>query len=149
MPVALAFQLSKLYTKGMQRTAQTPQRRKSLKRKVTMKNYSIFADLATKYAQAAPVDPSQGLDPSQLQVGQQVYSPEGTPMTVVENPQDTTTTTVMPADQSGTDVPQGVETLEETELASQYSLQPNEATPAVTAHLRNAQSIFEDYVNGR
>ena len=113
-----------------------------------MKNYSIFADLASKYAQAAPIDPSQTLDPNQLQVGQQVYSPEGEPMTVVENPDDTTTTTLMPADQSGTDVPAGVETLEETELASQYSLAPNEATPAVTAS-RNAQSIFEEYVNGR
>lgn len=104
-----------------------------------MTDLSIFADLASKYAQVAPADPNQNLDPNALQVGQQVYSPEGEAMTVVENPMDTTTTTVMPADQSGTDVPEGVETLEESELAAQYSIAPNEATPAVTAASRDAQ----------
>jgi len=104
-----------------------------------MSDLSIFADLASKYAQVAPADPNQNLDPNSLQVGQQVYSPEGTAMTVIENPMDTTTTTVVPADQAGTDVPEGVETLEEAELASQYTLAPNEATPAVTTASRNAQ----------
>ena len=126
----------------MQVTATKVNTRKSSKRKAKhMPNYSIFADLATKYAQAAPVDPNQSLDPTQLQVGQQVYSPEGEAVTVVENPMDTTTTTVMPADQSGTGVPEGVQTLEETELASQYTLQPNSATPAVTTASRNAQTV--------
>jgi len=127
----------------MQRTAIKTNTRKSSKRKAKhMPNYSIFADLASKYAQVTPPDPNQSLDPNQLQVGQQVYSPEGEAVTVVENPMDTTTTTVMPADQSGTDVPEGVQTLEESELAAQYSLQPTDATPAVTAQARNAQDAL-------
>ena len=105
---------------------------------------SIFTDLANRYAQTAPQNPNQNLDPNQLQVGQQIYSPTGEAMTVIENPMDTTTTTVMPAEQSGSETPQNVQTLEESELAAQYSLQPNEATPAVTAHSRKAQAIAED-----
>jgi len=107
-------------------------------------DYSIFTELLDKYAQTAPANPNQSLDPNQLQVGQQVYSPNGDAMVVIENPQDTTTTTVMPADQEGTEVPQDVQTLDEAELASQYTLQPNEGTPAVTARSRKAQ---EDSVN--
>ena len=102
-------------------------------------DYSIFMEVLEKYAQTAPQNPNQNLDPNQLQVGQQVYSPTGDALVVIENPMDTTTTTLMPADQTGTDVPQDVQTPEESELAAQYTLQPNEATPAVTARSRKAQ----------
>lgn len=124
----------------MQYSAQRRISRKTHKRKgKVMFDYSIFEDLINKYAQVTPVDPNQSLDPNQLQVGQQIYSPQGDAAVVVENPMDTTTTTVMPADQSGVDVPQGVETLEESELAAQYTLSPNEATPAVVARFKHAQ----------
>jgi hypothetical protein len=128
----------------MQRTSSNNIRKSLKARRNAKMSLEIFHDLIDKYAQMTPQNPNQNLDPNQLQVGQQVYSPTGDAMVVVENPMDTTTTTVMPADQATTDVPEGVQTLEESELASQYTLQPNEATPAVTAHSKRAQAIGED-----
>lgn len=101
-------------------------------------DYEIFQDLIGKYAQDA-TNPNQGIDPTQLQVGQQVYSPEGDALVVVENPADTTTTTLMPADQANPTVPEGVQTVEDTELSSQYSLQPANGVPAPVAKSRKAQ----------
>lgn len=83
---------------------------------------SIFHDLIQKYGQQT------NLDPQQLQVGQQVYTPEGTAMTVIEDPSDTTSKTLMPSDQQGQQLPKGVTTVEDNELASQYSLQPPNGT---------------------
>lgn len=105
------------------------------------KDYSVFEAMIHKYSQ-------QNLDPQSLQVGQQVYTPEGEVMTVIENPADTTTKTLMPADQQGSQLPQGVQTVEDTDLASQYSLQPPNgtqpatgATPATTARKRAQEEL--------
>lgn len=90
-----------------------------------MKDYSVFADLATKYAQ-------QNLNPQDLQIGQQIYGPDGKAMQVIEDPTDTTTKTLMPVDQQGSQTPQGVETVEDTDLAAQYNLQPPNGTQPAT-----------------
>jgi hypothetical protein len=84
---------------------------------------SIFEEIITKYAQS--------LDPTQLQVGQEVYDQDGNPLVVIDNPADTTTKTLMPSNQQGAALPQGVQVVEDSELASQYTLQPGEAGEAV------------------
>jgi len=93
----------------------------------------IFHELVRRYSQT-----EQPFDPSQLQVGQSVYGPEGNEYLVVENAPDTTNTVLMPADQAGAAVPEGVETLDSAELEMNYSLQPATglATTAVIKKLR-------------
>jgi len=80
------------------------------------------------------------MDPTQLQSGQPVYDPEGEEWLVVGDPDQTTDKVVMPADQQGTQIPQGVTTVEDAELASEYSLQPPASD--VEAH-RIAQDVLD------
>lgn len=82
---------------------------------------SLFNNLITRYAQEVVPQDDQPIDPNQLQVGQQVYDSEGKPQTVVQNEQGELVT--IPADQAGQTVPQGVKTLQPTELVD-YSLNP-------------------------
>lgn len=96
---------------------------------------SVFLEVIQKYA--------QDLDPTALQVGQSVYDASGQEMIVIADPEDTTTKTLMPADQQGVSIPQGVTDVEEGELASQYSVQESDgmaATGPITAF-----NIFYEY----
>ena len=98
---------------------------------------ALFREIIRRYSQMEEAV----LDPSQLQVGQSLYGPEGDEFLVVENPEDTTTTVVMPADQGGAQVPQEVQTVEDVELTTSFSLQP--ATGLVAAVI-NAGYADED-----
>ncbi len=94
-------------------------------------SYSVFTDLISKYAQ----EDQPMVDPMDLQVGQSVYDAEGNEMVVIGDPEDTTDKTLMPADQQGSNIPEGVTNVEDAELTSQYSLQPDSAQGPITARL--------------
>ena len=64
-------------------------------------------------------------DPTMLQPGQVVTDQAGGPMQVVENDPATTNVVLAPVDQAQ-NVPDGVQTVEEADLATQYSMQPTE-----------------------
>jgi len=110
---------------GMELHATPSRIARSLCRRARTVDYSLFEELASRYAQEM-TDPGTGqaLDPTQLQQGQPVYDQEGDEWLVVGNPDDTTSKVVMPADQQGAQVPENVTTVEDAELASTYSLQP-------------------------
>lgn len=120
----------------------TPSRiARSLCRKARTVDYSLFEGMARRYAQYLPAnDMGTLMDPTQLQSGQPVYDPEGEEWLVVGDPDQTTDKVVMPADQQGTQIPQGVTTVEDAELASEYSLQPPASD--VEAH-RIAQDVLD------
>ncbi len=80
---------------------------------------SIFTDLAESYSKTA----QEQMDPNQLQVGQSVYDAAGEEMIVVEDPADTTNKVLMPAAEQGQATPT-VETVEDSELSTSYSVQP-------------------------
>jgi len=101
---------------------------------------SIFRELAARYAQVTPTDPSVTLDPQALQTGQPVFDTEGSEWLVVGDPEGTTDKVVMPADQQGADVPQGVTTVEDQELASTYTLQ---APGGMQPMARRADTILD------
>jgi hypothetical protein len=95
---------------------------------------SIYEDLAHKYAQEQPA-----MDPNALQVGQSVYNTEGKEYRVVENPEGTTSKVLMPVEQEDPNNPQ-VQTVEDAELATGYTVQPAEGVQPVTAR-RKAQEV--------
>lgn len=101
----------------------------------------LFEEIIERYAQTEDAP----LDPRQLQPGQSVYGPEGDEFVVLENPQDVPSTVLMPADQAGTPVPEGVQTVEETELATTYALQPATGlTARVKAVIRKLKEEDKD-----
>ena len=85
---------------------------------------SVFDSLIKKYSQEIVDDGmSTVLDPTQVQVGQAVYDAAGQEYYVVEDDPTTTYKTLMPSDQSGQQIPEGVTTVEDAELTSEYTLQ--------------------------
>ena len=96
--------------------------------------YAIFMDLTRKYAQE---DPSQtpAVDPDEVSIGQSVYDSSGKEFVVVEDDPGTTNKVLMPKQQTTTTtgVPEGVQTVENAELQSQYSLRPEGGQAATTA----------------
>jgi len=110
-------------------------------------SFSVFTDFI-KEAQSMDVGTTTTdtttLDPQSIQVGQPVYDSTGKEMVVLENDPNTTNVTMMPADQQGQAVPQGVETIEETDLASGYSLQPTTAKKAQYDDFEEGEIDWED-----
>lgn len=102
---------------------------------------ALFEEIIRRYAQ----EQETVLDPTQLQVGQSVYSPEGDEFMVLENAPDTTNVVLMPADQTGSPVPEGVQTVENPELATTYALQPQTGVTArVKAVIRKLKEKDKD-----
>ena len=66
---------------------------------------------------------AEGLDPTQLQEGQSVFDNEGNEQVIVGNPEGTTDKVLMPVEQVEMGVPANADTVEDAELAAQYSLQ--------------------------
>lgn len=88
------------------------------------RSLGVFEAIINKYAQATPVDPAaQPLDPQAVQIGQSIYDPTGKEYVVVEDDPTTTYKTLMPADQQGQELPQGVTTVDDSELSVDYSVQ--------------------------
>ncbi len=100
-------------------------------------DYSVYENVVRRYAQTQTQDtPSQALDPTQLQVGQSVYDASGKEYRVVENPDGTTSKVLMPKDQQDPNNPT-VQTVEDSELAAQYNVQP--PTETTTTARKHAQ----------
>lgn len=88
------------------------------------RNLGVFESIIKKYAQATPADPNaQTLDPMSVQMGQSIYDTTGQEYIIVEDDPTTTYKTLMPADQQGQQVPEGVMTVDDSELSVDYSVQ--------------------------
>lgn len=109
------------------------------------RGWPAFVEIIRRYAQAStPATPGQ-LNPQDLQVGQSVYDNEGNEQIVVESPQGGSQKTLMPKDQQGQQIPQ-VQTVDDPEIATQYSLQPT--TPGSPKQVQqptaNRQAAYAD-----
>jgi len=83
-----------------------------------MKN--VLAELVKKYSQQVPSP--QNVDPNQTQPGQSVYDATGKEFVVIQDDPSEPNKVLMPADQKGKDVPEGVKTIDNSEI-TQYSNQ--------------------------
>ena len=88
-----------------------------------MNDFSVFNEIINKYAQDTSTDVN--VIPEETQIGQSVYDESDSEYVIIEDDANTTNKVVMPKDQMGVAVPQGVKTVEDTELSSQYTVQPN------------------------
>ena len=103
---------------------------KKISNKRTRKPLGVFASIIKRYAQASPADPAgTTLDPMSVQMGQSVYDPTGKEFLIVEDDPTTTHKTLMPKDQQGVDMPEGVTTVDDSELSVDYSVQQPEGGP--------------------
>ena len=91
-----------------------------------MKSFALFEEVIRRYAQEG----APPLDPNQIQVGQSVYDSKGDEFLVLEDPEGTTNKVLTPAGQTTAPVPGEVQTVEDTELASTYTVQPAMALQA-------------------
>lgn len=106
---------------------------------------SVYSEVLEKYAQDLSnetVTPgsqtdSQTMDPSQLQPGQPVYSPEGKEFVVLNNPAGETQKVIMPSDQQGSQLPQGVTTIDDTELSTEYQL----TSPSTETKIQSSKDL--------
>jgi len=80
---------------------------------------SIFKEIIKKYSQDIQ---QQNVDPNQTQPGQSVYDQTGKEFVVIEDDPTSPNKVLMPADQKGKDVPEGVKTIDNSEI-TQYSNQ--------------------------
>lgn len=111
-------------------------RRKSTKAYQPKKrSLGVFEAIITKYSQVAPTTPAaENLDPQAIQMGQSIYDQTGKEYVVVEDDPTTTYKTLMPADQQGAQMPEGVQTVEDSELQVDYNVQqPSDLTTASLA----------------
>jgi len=91
---------------------------------------SVYAEVVSRYAQdmmmqQTDTNGGQNLNPDELQKGQPVYDQQGKEYVVLSDPsQDNGSDQqiLMPSDQSGSGVPQGVTTVDDSDLASQYQM---------------------------
>jgi hypothetical protein len=112
---------------------------------------SVYSTVLEKYAQdlsTETVTPSSQtdsstMDPSQLQPGQPVYSPEGKEFVVLNNPAGETQKVVMPSDQQGSQLPQGVTTLDDTELSTEYTL----SSPSTETKIQSSRKRAAEHMN--
>jgi len=94
---------------------------KALAREITMDHLSEDPKYYTKLEKMEKKN--QAANPQQLQNGQSVWNAEGTEMLVLEDSPDQPHKVVMPADQVGSPTPQGVVSVPDEDIASQYSIQ--------------------------
>jgi Ethanolamine utilization protein EutJ (predicted chaperonin) len=100
----------------------------------------VFSAIIEKYAQAIPAETADGaaLDPQSIQMGQSVYDSTGKEYLVVEDDPTTTYKTLMPKDQQGVDTPEGITTVDDSELSVDYSVQqPAGGAVIASEFLRN------------
>ena len=114
------------------RVVRTPRKSAS---KPTRKTLGVFDALIRKYAQTTPEDPAgTTMDPQSVQMGQSIYDPTGQEYIVVEDDPTTTYKTIMPKDQQGQQMPEGITTVDDSELQVDYSVQqPSDVTVASLA----------------
>lgn len=114
----------------MQKSAQM------LRTQVTAKSrrdLGIFDAIIKKYSQAVTTNPDggQNLNPQQIQPGQTIYDPTGKELVVLEADPTKTQKVLMPKDQQGKQIPEGVETLDDSAISTDYSVQnPTQTTTA-------------------
>lgn len=96
-------------------------------------------DLSTETVTPGSQNDSTTMDPSQLQPGQPVYSPEGKEFVVLSNPAGETQKVIMPSNQQGSQLPQGVTTVDDTELSSEYQL----TSPATETKIQSRRRALE------
>ena len=112
---------------------------------------SIFDIIIKKYAQDMSIE-SPTMDPTSVQIGQSIFDTGGKEYLVVEDDPTTTYKTLMPADQQGQSLPEGVTTVEDFDLSSEYSLQsPQSLQGPQTASIEpefNMSAKWEDQVPG-
>lgn len=112
-------------------------RARDRRRQNTYDNKSIFLDYI-----AAQIDPNQ------LQPGQSLYETQtGDEVVVLEADPTSTSTVVMPADQTGTGVPEDVKTVEDADLTMQYDVtdpQTETVEAEVELGFRNKASSLKD-----
>jgi len=103
-------------------------------------------DLSTETVTPSSQTDSSTMDPSQLQPGQPIYSPEGDEFVVLNNPAGESQKVVMPSDQQGSQLPQGVTTLDDTELSTEYTLTSPSTETKIQSSLRPdvLQVLLED-----
>lgn len=116
------------------------------KKKVRMSKYDA---VIKKYAddilnQNTTITPgSQGdaqtMNTDDLQPGQPVYSSEGKEFIVLSNPAGESQKVLMPSDQQGSQLPQGVTTVENTDLESRYTL----TSPQTTQKVQSSKKATE------
>jgi hypothetical protein len=127
-----------------------PSKEKALEQEqaIKAKGGSVFREIYQRYAQT--------VDPTQLQIGESVYDDTGAEHVVVENDPTKTNVVLMPADQAQQAVPEGVTTVEETDLGS-YTVQPTggqtsarrTATEVDWADIQSAATDVLAYVKGK
>ena len=98
------------------------------------KTLGVFEALIHKYSQTTPENPAgTTMDPQAVQMGQSIFDPTGKEFIVVEDDPTTTYKTIMPKDQQGQQIPEGVTTVDDSELSVDYSVQ--QPTETITAKL--------------
>lgn len=94
-----------------------------------MLDYSAFISIIKKYAQDQSTNPNPNLNPDELQVGQSIYNDVGDEFIVLEDKDTTTNKVIAPKDQLNVgSIPQGVQTVEDSQLSTGYSVQPKDGT---------------------
>lgn len=86
-------------------------------------DYSVYETIIKKYAQEQVL-----VDPNQIQVGQSVYDDTGEEKVIIGNPEGTPQMVTMPAGSDPVTNPEGVEILDDVELASTYTIAPQTPT---------------------
>jgi len=107
-------------------------------------DFGVFESLITKYAQE---DMTQ-LDPTQVQVGQPVYNRDGTEFVIIEDEEGTPDKVIMPADQKGKEVPEGVVTVNDSELSTSYSIQNPTGGPGGPVGPQTAHADTSEFLSG-
>ena len=107
--------------------------RKVSSRNSRKKESRVFDEIIRKYSQ----ETQPQINPQETQMGQSVFDSTGKEYVIVEDDPTTTHKTLMPADQTSTGtVPEGVQTVDDTELMSEYALQSPTAPMAPVASLK-------------
>lgn len=119
------------------------------RRKVGRIDFELFSKVAQDLASGAvttAVGAETGVDPTQLQEGQSVFDNQGGEQVIVGDPDGTTDKVLMPKEQVDMGIPANADTVEDAELASQYSLQSplafNDA-PHLQEFLKQAETIMD------
>ena len=111
--------------------SKTNRSKKAANMSMKSRDYSVFHEVAKKYAQETPVD--QALDPNALQVGQSVYDTSDKEFVVLKSDQNEQKVLVPKEQLQQGGVPGDVQTVDESELQTNYQLQPGGAQKAVGA----------------
>lgn len=106
------------------------------------KRAPVYAEVVSRYAQdmmmqQTDTNGGQTLNPDELQKGQPVYDQQGKEYVVLSDPsQDNGSDQkiLMPSDQSGSGVPQGVTTVDNSDLASQYQMTSPQTDQKIQSH---------------